>query len=77
MGKAMWKERLPGIIGTGLLTLVTALWTFWGTAVCANHEKGGPGDRLSRLSSLPEQPDLAAAEALAIELQGHDRSGTV
>lgn len=32
MGKAIWKERLPGIIGTVLITLVTALWTFWGAA---------------------------------------------
>jgi len=27
-----WKRTLPGYIATGLVTLTTALWTFWGMA---------------------------------------------
>ena len=32
MNLSGWKPKMPGVIATGLLTLTTLLWTFWGVA---------------------------------------------
>jgi hypothetical protein len=37
-----WKQRLPGYIATGLFTLTTGLWVFWGTAEMYYEGWGNP-----------------------------------
>jgi hypothetical protein len=37
-----WKQRLPGYIATGLLTVTTTLWVFWGTAEMYYEGWGNP-----------------------------------
>ena len=32
MDRSELKRRFPGYIATGLVTLTTTLWTFWGVA---------------------------------------------
>ena len=37
-----WKQRLPGWVATGLFTLTTGLWVFWGTAEMYYEGWGNP-----------------------------------
>jgi len=42
MKQIQWKQRLPGYIATGLMTVTTTLWVFWGTAEMYYEGWGNP-----------------------------------
>jgi len=44
-GKSVLKHRLPGYVSTGLVILVTSLWTLWGVGEVYYEGWWGPWDK--------------------------------